>query len=106
MAAFEIMWYYSAAVFRGWALNIMQFGALFGWVLLGIAAIFHKKPSRISLLLYGLFAVTFVIWVATGFTFNGLGDSSFSFSAEVFNVISKGALFFAYAFHVGKVGSV
>jgi hypothetical protein len=104
MAAFEILWYYSAAAFRGWDLNIMQFGALFGWVLLGIAVIFHRKPPRISLLLYGLFVVTFAIWVATGFAFNDLGDSSFSVSAEFFNVVSKGALFFAYAFHVGKVG--
>jgi hypothetical protein len=105
MATFEIIWYYSAAAFRGWDLNIMQFGALLGWVLLGISAIFHTRPPRISVLLYGVFIVVFVIWVASGFSFNVLENSSFSVSAEVFNVVSKGALFFAYAFHIGKAGS-
>lgn len=104
MALFEIMWYYSAAAFRGWDLRIMQFAALFGWVLLGISAIIHKKPQKISIILYGIFAFSFAVWLATGFAFNDLGNSSFSVSAEILNVVSKGALFFAYAFHIGKVG--
>ena len=104
MALFEIMWYYSAAAFRGWDLRIMQFAALFGWVLLGISAIIRKSPSKISILLYGIFAFSFAIWLATGFVFNDLGNSSFSASAEILNVVSKGALFFAYAFHIGEVG--
>jgi hypothetical protein len=104
MALFEIMWYYSAAAFRGWDLRIMQFAALFGWVLLGISVIFRYRPPKISILLYGIFAISFAIWLGTGFTFNDIGNSSFSASAEVLNVVSKGALFFAYAFHIGKVG--
>ncbi len=101
MALFEITWYYSAAAFRAWDLRIMQFAALFGWVLLGISAIIHKRPPKISLLLYGIFAFSFSIWIGTGFTFNDLGNTSFSASAEILNVVSKGALFFAYAFHIG-----
>ena len=104
MAIFEIMWYYSAAAFHGWDLRIMQFAALFGWVLLGISAVFHKRPPRISMLLYGIFAISFAIWLGTGFSFNDLGNPSFSLSAEILNVVSKGALFFAYAIHVGNVG--
>lgn len=104
MATFEIMWYYSAAAFRGWDLRIMQFAALFGWVALGISAVFHKRPPRISTILYGIFAISFAIWLGTGFTFNDLSNPSFSLSAEFFNVVSKGTLFFAYAFHVGNVG--
>jgi hypothetical protein len=103
MALFEIMWYYSAAAFRGWDLRIMQFAALFGWVLLGISAIIRKNPPKISILLYGIFAFSFAIWLATGFAFNDLGNSPFSVSAEILNVVSKGALFFAYAFHISKV---
>jgi uncharacterized protein with PQ loop repeat len=103
LALFEIMWYYSAAAFRGWDLRITEFAALFGWVLLGINAIIHKSPSRISILLYGIFAFSFAIWLATGFVFNDLSNSLFFVSAEILNVVSKGALFFAYAFHIGKV---
>ena len=104
MALFEIMWYYSAAAFRGWDLRIMQFAALFGWVLLGISVVIHKSPLKISILLYGIFAFSFAIWLATGFAFNDLGNSSFSVSAEILNVVNKSALFFAYAFQIGKVG--
>ena len=105
LALFEIMWYYSAAAFRGWDLRIMEFAALFGWVLLGINAVTRKIPSKISILLYGIFAFSFAIWLATGFDFNDLENSSFSVSAEILNILSKGALFFAYAFHIGK-GSI
>jgi hypothetical protein len=103
MALFEIVWYYSAAPSRGWDLRIMQFAALFGWVLLGISAVVHKRPPRVYILLYGIFVISYVAWLGTGFTFNSLGYLPYSFSGEVFNVVSKGSLFFAYAFHVGRV---
>ena len=105
MALFEILWYYSAALFNGWDLRIMQFAALFGWVLLGIREVYRKRPLRISILVYALFVFSFVIWLGTGFKFNDLSNPSFSFSAEVLNVVSKGALFFAFAFHIGYVGT-
>lgn len=103
MALFEIMWYYSAAAFNGWDLRIMQFAALFGWVLLGVREVFRKRPPKISILLYGLFAITFTIWLGTGFTFNDLGNSSFSVLGEALNVVSKSTLFFAYALHISSV---
>ena len=103
VALFEIIWYYSAAVLNGWDLRIIQFAALFGWVLLGISAVFRRRPPRISIILYGVFAISFAIWLGTGFEFNYLGSSTFSFSAEVFNVLSKTALLFAYAIHIGNV---
>ena len=104
MALFEIIWYYSAVAFWGWDLRIMEFAALFGWVLIGINAVTRKIPTKISILLYGIFAFSFAIWLATGFGFNDLGNSSFSVSSEILNILSKGALFFAYAFHIGKGG--
>ena len=104
MALFEIMWYYSAAAINGWDLRIMQFAALSGWVLLGIGTVFRKRPPRISILLYGIFGVSFAIWLGTGFKFNDLGNSSFSVSAEALNVVSKTTLFFAYAIHIGSIG--
>ncbi len=104
MALFEIMWYYSAAAFNGWDLRIMQFAALFGWVLLGIVTVYHKRPPKISIILYGIFVISFAIWLGTGFKFNDLGSPSFSLSAEVLNVVSKTALLFAYAIHIGNVG--
>jgi hypothetical protein len=103
MALFEIIWYYSAAAFNGYDLRIMQFAALFGWVLLGISAVFHTRPQRISLVLYGIFAISFAIWLGTGFKYNDTGSPSFSFLGEVLNVGSKTALFLAYAFHIGNV---
>jgi hypothetical protein len=104
LASFELVWYYSAAVLRGWDLKIMEFGALFGWVLLGISAVFRTRPSKVAVILYGAFAISFAVWFGSGFTFNDLSNPSFSVSAEVLNVFSKGALFFAYAVHVGSVG--
>ncbi len=101
MASYEILWYYSAALLNCWDLKIMQFAALFGWVALGIREVFRKRPSRISIILYASFAVSFVVWLGTGFRFNDLNDPSFSLSAEVLNVVSKGALFIAFAFHIG-----
>lgn len=103
MALFEIIWYYSAVAFNGYDLRIMQFAALFGWVLLGISAVFHTRPQRISLVLYGIFAISFAIWLGTGFKFNYTGSPSFSFIGEALNVVSKTALFLAYAFHIGNV---
>ncbi len=82
----------------------MAFAALFGWVLLGVSAVFHQRPPKGSVLLYGVFVVSYAIWFSTGFSFNSLGSLPYSFSAEVFNVVSKGALFFAYAMHIGNVG--
>jgi len=105
LGLFEIMWYYSAAFLNGWNLRIMQFAALFGWVLLGIREVYRKRPLRISLILYALFVFSFAVWLGTGFKFNYLGGPSFSLSAEVLNVVSKGALFFAFTFHIGYVGS-
>ena len=93
MALFEIIWYYSAAAFRGLDLRIMEFAALFGWVLLGIITVIRKTPSKTSILLYGIFVFSFAIWLATGFAFNDLGNSSFSVSAEILNILSKGSLF-------------
>jgi len=104
MALFEILWWYSAVVFNGYDLRIMQFAALFGWVLFGISAVFHKRPLRISLALYGIFIISFSIWLGTGFNFNYQGSPSFSFFGEVLNVVSKTALFLAYAIHIGNVG--
>jgi len=105
MALFEILWYYSAALLNGWDLRIMQFAALFGWVLLGIREVYRKRPSRISILFYALFGFSFVIWLGTGFKFNDLGNPSFSLAAEIINVVSKGALFFAFALHIGYVSN-
>ena len=105
MGLFEIVWYYSAAFLNGWDLRILQFAALFGWVLLGIREVFHTRPLRISIILYATFVFSFAVWLGTGFKFNNLGSPSFSLSAEALNVLSKGALFFAFAFHIGYVGS-
>ena len=104
MALFEILWYYSAAAFNGWDLRIRQFAALFGWVLLGISAVFRKCPPRISIILYGIFVISFAIWLGTGLKFNGLDSPSFSFSSEVLNVASKTSLLLAFATHIGSVG--
>ncbi len=104
MALFEIIWWYSAVAFNGYDLRILQFAALFGWILLGISAVFHKLLPRISIVLYGIFAISFPLWIGTGFKFNYLGSPSFSFFGEVFNLVSKTALFLAYAFHIGNLG--
>ncbi len=106
MALFEIMYYYSAAALNGWDLRIMQFAALFGWVLLGVSAVYRKRPPRISIILYVIFAISFAIWFGTGFEVNYSGGPTFSYSAEAFNVLSKTGLLFAYAIHIGKVGFV
>jgi hypothetical protein len=43
------------------------------------------------------------MWIGIGFSFNDLGKPSFSVSAEILNVLSKAALFVAYAFHIGAL---
>lgn len=105
MGLFEIVWYYSAAAFGGWDLRIFQFAALFGWVLLGIREVYQKRPSKVSTGFYVVFAVSVLMWIGTGFGFNDLGNSSFSVSGEILNVVSKAALFIAYALHIGSFKS-
>jgi len=81
----------------------MQFAALFGWVLLGIREVYRKRPPKISVVLYGILAISFFIWIGTGFRFNDLGNPSFSIPGEILNIISKTSLFFAFAFHISKI---
>ena len=105
MGLFEIIWYFTAAAFRGWDLRVFEFAALSGWVFLGIREVYRKRPSKLSTALYGVFAVTMIIWIGTGFQFNDAGNPSFSISAEILNVLSKATLFIAYALHIGTVTS-
>lgn len=105
MGLYEIVWYYTAAAFRGWDLRIFQFAALFGWVLLGTREVFRKRPSRLSTILYAIFVISMLIWIADGFQFNDTSNPSFNVSAEILNVMSKTALFFAYAIHIGSLKS-
>jgi hypothetical protein len=105
MALFEITWFYTAAAIRGWDLRILQFAALFGWVLLGIREVYRKRPPKISLLLYGTFIVFLGMWIATGFNFNDLNNTTFSFSSEALNVLTKSTLIFGFAIHIGTAES-
>ncbi|HTY75622.1 MAG TPA: hypothetical protein VMD05_08670 [Candidatus Nanoarchaeia archaeon] len=105
MGLYEIVWYYIAVTHTGWDLKILEFAALFGWVLLGIREVFRTRPPRFSMLLYGVFAISMVVWVADGFQFNYAGIPTFNVTAEILNVVSKGSLFFAYALHIGSVKS-
>jgi hypothetical protein len=101
LGLYEIVWYYLAAYSFGYELRIFQFAALSGWVLLCLKEVYPKKPPKISIVLYGLFVVTMVLWVATGFEVNNLGEAQFSVTGEVFNAASKVALALAYAVHIG-----
>jgi len=101
LGLFEILWYYTAAAFRGGNLEIFQFAALFGWVLLGIREVFTKRPSKLSTVFYGIFVISMVIWIGAGFKFNDLGNSSFSVSDAILNVVSKTALLIAFSLHLG-----
>ncbi len=101
MGLFETVWYYTAAGLRGYPLRLFEFGALFGWILLGVREAVSKRPSRLSLLLYVVFISTVVLWVATGFNFNDIGNSTFSISGEILNVVSKASIALAYALHIG-----
>jgi len=102
MALYEIVWYYIAVGFRGYEPRIFQFAALLGWVLLGVREVISKRPSRLSTGLYGVFLISMLLWVSSGFEFNDSGNSSFSISGELLNVVSKAALAFAYALHIGS----
>ncbi len=101
LAFYEILWYYLAASLFSYELRIFQFAALAGWVLLCIREVYPRKPSKISIVFYLLFAVTMILWVASGFAVNSPGNASFSITGEVFNVVSKAALAFGYAVHIG-----
>ncbi len=105
LGLYEIVWWYTGVGLRGFDLRIFPFAALFGWVFLGIREVFRKPVPKFSILLYGVFAVSMVIWIGIGFPFNYLGDPSFSISGEILNVVSKAALFIAYALHIGSVKS-
>jgi hypothetical protein len=61
MGLYETIWYYLALPFFGYDLNIFQFVALFGWVLLGVKEVFHTRPSRLSTELYIIFVVSLVL---------------------------------------------
>jgi hypothetical protein len=101
LGLYEIVWYYLAAFSFGYDLRIFQFAALGGWVLLGLKEVYRKEPPKVSMVLYGFFVAIMVVWVATGFEVNNLGDPKFSIMGEVFNVTSKAALGLAYAVHIG-----
>lgn len=97
----KVVWYYIAAAAFGYELRIFQFAALAGWVLLCLREAYPHRPPKLSLVLYALFVVTMVLWVASGFAVNNLGDPSFSIVGEAFNVTSKAALALAFAIHIG-----
>jgi hypothetical protein len=101
LALYEIIWYYLAAFSFGYDLRLFQFAALAGWVLLCFREVFSVKPPKVSLVLYGLFVIALLLWVATGFEVNTYGDAKFSVVGEIFNVVSKAALALAYAVHIG-----
>jgi len=101
LGLFEIVWFYTVAAFKGGNLEIFQFAALFGWVLLGIREVFTKRPSKLSTAFYGVFVISMAILIGTGFKYNDLGNSSFSVSNEILNVTSKTALFIACSLHIG-----
>lgn len=101
LGLYEIIWYQMAAHFFNYDLRIFEFAALAGWVLLCIREVYPKKLPRLSLALYGFFFLTMILWVATGFDVNSLGNATFSITGEGFNVSSKAALALAYAVHIG-----
>ena len=100
MSLYEVVWYYIAVGFRGYELRFFEFAALFGWVVLGVREVISKRPSRLSSVFYGIFLISMLLWVGSGFNFNNLGDSSFSISGEILNIVSKTALTFGYALHI------
>lgn len=102
LAFYEIVWYYLAAYTFSYDLRIFQFAALAGWVMLCVREVYPKRPPKLSIACYGVFVATMVLWVATGFAVNNLGDADFSVAGEAFNVVSKGALALGYAVHIGK----
>jgi hypothetical protein len=101
MGLYEIVWYYIAAGFRGYEMRIFEFGALLGWVFLGVREVISKRPSKLSTLFYGIFMFSIVLWVGTGFVFNNIENSSISISGEILNITSKASLAIAYSLHIG-----
>jgi hypothetical protein len=68
-------------------------------VLLGIREVYHKRPPRVSMALYGASVVSIILYVATGFEVNFTQHPDIHILGEVFNVMSKTAL--AFALHIG-----
>lgn len=54
---------YSVVGFHGYDSRTMQFAALLGWILRVISAVFHKRPSRVAIVFYGIFGVSFALWL-------------------------------------------
>jgi hypothetical protein len=82
----------------GYEPRIFEFAALFGWVLLSIRKVYHKRPPRVSMALYGASVVSIILWVATGFEVNFTQRPDIHILGEVFSVMSKTAL--AFALHI------
>jgi len=101
LGLYEIVWYNLAVYLSGFEPRIFEFAALAGWILLCIREVYPKRPPKLSMMLYGLFVVSMVLWVATGFAVNYLGNVAFSITGEIFNVTSKAALGLAFAIHIG-----
>jgi hypothetical protein len=101
MALYELIWFYSGVALWGFEPKIFQFAALFGWIMLGIREVYEVKPPRVSSVLYGVYAISMFLWVATGFQFNVLGDPNFTYWGEFLNVVSKASIDFGYALHIG-----
>ncbi len=102
MGLYEFIWYNIAVVMKSLPLLLFPFAALLGWVFLGVREVYNIRPSNISLVLYGIFIATMMIWVFAGLNFNYLGNSSFTWTDEFLNVVSKGAITFGYAFHISE----
>jgi hypothetical protein len=106
LALYEIVWYNLAVHYSGFEPRYFEFAALAGWVLLCVREVYPQKPSKLSIVLYGLYVVCMVLWVATGFQVNYLGSAELSITGEVFNVVSKAALGLAFAIHIGSKNGV
>jgi hypothetical protein len=104
MGLYEFVWYYISVALRGFEPKIFQFAALFGWILLGVREVYSSRPSRVCLVLYGIYVASMVVWVATGFQYNDLGNTGFTYLGESLNVMSKTALTLGYALHIGEEG--
>ena len=103
MGLYEFVWYNLGVVLKGFGLLFWPFGALFGWILLGIREVYPWRPPRLSAVLYAIYFVSMIVWIGTGFVFNDLGSPNFSISGEVFNALSKATLPLAYALHIGSM---
>jgi len=101
MALYEFVWYNIAVAMKGLPPLLFPFAALLGWIFLGIREVYNIQAMKISLVLYGVYAVLMVLWVVTGFNYNYIGNTNFSLANEVLNVASNAAIAFGYAFHIG-----